>query len=121
MKLTKKLILCTLYITTFLLIYNITKLNILNSIYLSIIIALSIITNIIISLLLIPKSKILSLIMIVLTIPVIALNITGTIYTRGTTNYLHKITNNSKNTLYEKTYQVIALKDTYKNIKVLAS
>ena len=119
MKIIKKLLLCTLYITSLLLIYSITKLNILNNTYLLIMIIASLIINIIISLLLIPKNKLLSLIIIILIIPILALNIIGTIYTNDTVNYLHKITTNKNNNIYEKTYVLVVLKDTYKKLEEL--
>ena len=118
MKIIKKLLLCILYITTFLLIYNIIKLNILNNIYLSIITVLVIIINIILSLLLLIKNKIISIIMILLSLLLILGNVIGTIYINSTKNYLQTITNN-KNKLYEKTYQIVVLKDNYKKIEEL--
>ena len=118
MKIIKKLLLCILYITTFLLIYNIIKLNILNNLYLSIITVLVIIINIILSLLLLIKNKIISIIMILLSLLLILGNVTGTIYINSTKKYLQTITNN-KDKLYEKTYQVVVLKDNYKKIDEL--
>ena len=118
MKIIKKILLCLLYITTLLMIYNIIKLNILNNLYISIIIALTVIINIIISLLLLIKNKVISIIIILLSLLLILGNIIGTIYINSTKNYLHTITNN-KNKLYEKTYQVVVLKNTYNKIKEL--
>ena len=117
-KIIKKILLCILYITTLIFIYSIFKLNILNNLYFTLITIISIILNILLSILLLKKNKILSIIILIISLLLIIFNITGTIYINHTRGYIHKITNNHKEDYY-KTYQVVVLNNSYQKIDEL--